>query len=104
MIHLELQDMQKAEETFLKTLEIDHTYRSALFNMGVLHHHFERYEQAVVYLARLKEHHPDHLNGVQILGDCHMHLNDSTRAAEMYGFVLEQNRSHVTSLHNLGQS
>jgi len=54
-------------------------------------------------LSRLAELYPDHLNGVQLLGDCYMRLQQQDKAEEMYRLVLRQNPNHVTALHNLGQ-
>lgn len=53
-------------------------------------------------LSRLAELYPDHLNGVQLLGDCYMRLQQQDKAEEMYRLVLRQNPNHVTALHNLG--
>lgn len=88
---------------FLQALAIDPVYKSALFNLGVLYNHQDRYNEAETILSRLKELYPDHLNGLQLLGDVYMKQQKEENAQEMYETVLEQNSNHVTSLHNLGK-
>ena len=69
---------------------------------GVRSHH-DRYSEARELLSKLAELYPDHLNGMQLLGDCYMRLQQQGKAEEMYRHVLRQNPNHVTALHNLGQ-
>ena len=54
-------------------------------------------------LGKLASLYPDHLNGVQLLGDCYLRLQQQKKAEEMYRLVLRQNPNHTTALHNLGQ-
>ena len=88
---------------FLRTLQIDPTYRSTLYNLGVLYNRQRRYTEAVELLSKLATLYPDHLNGVQLLGDCYLRLQHQKKAEEMYRLVLRQNPNHTTALHNLGQ-
>ncbi len=88
---------------FLHTLRLEPGYKSALYNLGVLYNHQERLAEAESVLVRLRKYYPDHLNGVQLLGDVYTKMQRATDAQEMYEAVLRQNGNHVTSLHNLGE-
>ena len=74
-----------------------------MYNLGVLYNHQERLEEAEAILSRLSAHHPDHLNGLQLLGDVYTKMQRTEEARRMYEAVLRQDGSHVTSLHNLGE-
>jgi len=43
LIYLDLRNLEKSEEMFLRTLQIDPTYRSSIYNLGVLYNHQQRY-------------------------------------------------------------
>ena len=89
---------------FLQTLRIQPDYRSALYNLGLLYNHLHKYAEAAAQLSRLAAMYPNHLNGVQLLGDCYMRLQLPQKAREMYELVLSQNPKHMTALHNLGMN
>ncbi len=104
LLHLDLRDYQKAEETFLHVLTVDPSYRSALYNLGVLYNHQQKLEQAVGYLEQLVLHHPSHLNGAQLLADCYFNSRQLDKADHFYHHVLKYHPSHVAALHNLGMA
>lgn len=43
LIYLDLRNLEKSEQMFLRTLQIDPTYRSSIYNLGVLYNHQQRY-------------------------------------------------------------
>ena len=102
LLHLDDEAYDKAEEMFLRALAVDHTYRSALYNLGVLYHHQQRLREATSSLHQLVQHHPQHLNGAQLLGDCYFKSNQLDQAEHLYRHVLNYSPTHVAALHNLG--
>lgn len=88
---------------FLKALELDPTYRSAMYNLGVLYNHQQRIKEAIVYLQQLVSLYPEHLNGAQLLADCYMKTQQLALAEQVYGHVLQRNPTHMAALHNLGE-
>jgi tetratricopeptide (TPR) repeat protein len=103
LLHLDQQNLEKSEEMFLKALQLDPTYRSALYNLGVLYNHQARVKNAIMYLQQLVSQYPEHLNGAQLLGDCYMKTQRQDLAEQMYSHVLQRNPNHTAALHNLGK-
>lgn len=102
ILYLDMQDLGKAEEMFLNALSADPTYRSALYNIGVLYNHQNRVVEAISHLKLLVQHYPKHLNGAQLLGDCYFKSEQLELAEKLYHHVLDINPYHVPALHNLG--
>ena len=88
---------------FVRTLEINSRYRSALYNLGALFYHQRRYQEAVSKLERLSELYPSYLDGVHMLGDAYMQSKQPGKARLAYELVLSQDPDHLVSLHNLGE-
>ena len=103
-MYLDLQQIEKSEEWFKRTLTLDPNYRSALYNLGLLLNHLQRYEEAVEVLTKFVSLSPDHANGAQVLGDCYMRLSQRAKAEEMYELVLRHHPNHTIALHNLGKT
>ncbi len=103
LLYLDHQNLEKSEEMFLKALETDPTYRSALYNLGVLYNHQNRWMESIVYLKHLVSQYPEHLNGAQLLADCYMKTEQAHLAVELYTHVVQLDPAHVPALHNLGK-
>ncbi len=102
LLYLDEQDLGQSEAMFLHALHVDPTYRSALYNLGVMYNHQGRTQEAIQHLKRLMELYPEHLNGAQLLADCYMRANQPESAEKAYSHVLLSNPNHVPALHNLG--
>ena len=92
-----------SEKMFLRTLEIEPTYRAALYNLGYLMYHQERYKEVVLHLNKLLEMFPSHLNGAQTLADAYMQLSNPAKAEQWYKHALMLNPNAVAAIHNLGK-
>lgn len=103
LIYLDQNNLKKSEEMFLRTLQLNPTYRSALYNIGVLYNHQSRVKDAIGYLQQLVSRYPEHLNGAQLLADCYMKTQQEDLAEQLYKHVLRQNPNHTAALHNLGK-
>ena len=103
LVYLELREYNQSERMFLRTLEIEPTYRAALYNLGFLMYHQSRFEEVVVYLNRLLELYPSHLNGAQTLADAYVQLSNPVKAEQWYKHVLRLDPNAVAAVHNLGK-
>ena len=103
LIHSELGDIESAKKAFQKALYITPTYRTALYNFAFLSYQTKEVEKAFNALLTLKQHHPDHSNGMQLLGDCYMQFEQLEEAIETYKLSIHYNPNHVTAIHNLGE-
>ena len=103
IVHTELGELPQAMRAFQSALNITPTYRTALYNLGFLLYQSKETNKAFDVLLRLREHYPDHSNGMQLLGDCYMHRNQIDEAIEAYSLCLKTNPAHVTAMHNLGK-
>ena len=63
-----------------------------------------RYDEALVYLGRLREHHPSHMGGLCQLATCHMQLGHKGQARELFQEVLREQPNHTMALQNYGKS
>lgn len=103
MVNTELGNVQEAMKWFHKTRDITPTYRTATYNLALLSYQTNETKQAFELLQVLRQHHPDHANGMQLLGDMYVHRKEYLEAKQVYLLSLQSKPDHVTSLHNLGQ-
>ena len=104
VVYLEQREYNQSERMFLRTLELEPTYRAALYNLGFLMYHQARYGEVVLHLTKLMDLYPSHLNGAQTLADAYVQLSDPTKAEIWYKHVLRLDPNAVAALHNLGKS
>ena len=104
IVHSELGDIPSAINAFQKALDISPTYRTALYNLAFLTYQMKDMERAFKNLLTLREHHPDHANGMQLLGDCYMQKKLVDEAIEAYSLSLKTNPKQITAIHNLGMA
>ena len=103
MAHVELAQFEDAKEAFRSTLQITPTYRSAFYNLGLLHYQDQDYVSALRYLMTLCDHYPSHDKGTLLLGDTYMHLNWPESAQEAYDLSIQMNPNSSVAFHNLGK-
>lgn len=102
IIHTELDEIPEAINAFQRSLDINPTYRAALYNQAFLLYQTKQVERAFKNLLTLKNYYPDHANGMQILGDIYMQQEKVDEAIEAYLLCLKTNPKHITAIHNLG--
>ena len=103
MAHVELAEFEDAKEAFRRTLQITPTYRSALYNLGLLHYQDQDYASALKYLITLRDHYPSHDKGTLLLGDTYMRLIQPESAQEAYELSTQMNPHSPVAFHNLGK-
>ena len=103
MAHVELAEFEDAKEAFRRTLQIKPTYRSALYNLGLLHYQDQDYASSLKYLITLREHYPSHDKGMLLLGDTYMRLSQPESAQEVYELSIQMNPNSPVAFHNLGK-
>ena len=103
MAHIELAEFEDAKEAFRRMLQITPTYRSALYNLGLLHYQDQDYASALKYLITLCDHYPSHDKGTLRLGDTYMRLNQPQSAQEAYEVSIQINPDSPVAFHNLGK-
>ena len=103
MLCTDLKDISSGKTWFKKAVDIVPSYRQALYNLGFLNFKENNLDEALKYLSQLRNYHPDHAKGMQILGDTYMHLKQFEEAKESYLLCLKTNPHHVIATHNLGK-
>lgn len=103
MLFTDLQDFESAKKWFKSAVEIVPSYRSALYNLGFLTYKESQFQEALKYLLPLREFHPDHVKGMQILGDSLIYLKRYSEAKDAYLLCLKTDPKHVVATHNLGK-
>ncbi|XP_064470417.1 protein O-mannosyl-transferase Tmtc3-like [Ornithodoros turicata] len=102
MMALENNDTSTAEMLFRRTVAAHPGQRSALFNLALLLSDQERPMEAMGFLRELLKYHPNHIEGLVLLGDISVrHLRDLEAAEECYLRILSLNPRHVQGSHNL---
>lgn len=81
---------EMAEQSYLKSLEIDPTYQDGLYGLGALYH-FElgRHLDAVQVLDTLVEETPGHISGLFVLARAHAALGNVDAAVAAYDQIIE---------------
>ncbi|KAL3188821.1 hypothetical protein MRX96_002983 [Rhipicephalus microplus] len=94
--------VEEAEQWFHLAIQVKEDFRSALFNLALLLTDSNRPLEAVPYLQKLLQSHPDHVKGLILLGDIYInHMKDLDNAQQCYERILSLQPDHVQALHNL---
>ncbi|XP_041352058.1 protein O-mannosyl-transferase TMTC3-like [Gigantopelta aegis] len=103
MLSMDDNNFVEAEENFKKSIELNPTFRSALFNLALmLVNDAKRPADAIPYLNSLLTHHPDHIKGMILMGDINVnHLKDLDAAEKNFRTIIELDPKNVQANHNL---
>ncbi|KAL3883448.1 hypothetical protein ACJMK2_029709 [Sinanodonta woodiana] len=103
MLNMDMKNYSAAEQNFKKALELKSDFRSALFNLALmLSHNVHRPLDAVPYLEKLIEYHPDHFKGRMLMGDINInHLKKLDEAEKNFLYVVQNDPKNVQAKHNL---
>ncbi|XP_043246017.1 protein O-mannosyl-transferase Tmtc3-like isoform X1 [Amphibalanus amphitrite] len=102
MLAMDDHDLVPAEAWLKKAVEVRPEFRSALFNLALLLSDAGRPLEAVPFLTRLVQHHPDHVKALILLGDIYINnIEDLDEAQKCYEQILRVDPDHVQGLHNL---
>lgn len=93
----------EAEHYFRQAITIKEDFRSALFNLALLLSDAGRPLESIHFLNQLIKFHPDHVNGLILLGDIHINtLKDLDVAESCYRRILAIEPDNVQAVHNMG--
>jgi tetratricopeptide (TPR) repeat protein len=96
-------EMQKAEENFLKAIELDPHYPQSYHNLGILQAAMQRTKEAIKNLEKLIELEPDNAEHYCNLGIVY-YLEGSYYESELFfSKALEIDNDHPDTLFNLGK-
>nr|XP_037276113.1 protein O-mannosyl-transferase Tmtc3-like [Rhipicephalus microplus] len=102
MLSMDDKKVEEAEQWFHLAIQVKEDFRSALFNLALLLTDSNRPLEAVPYLQKLLQSHPDHVKGLILLGDIYInHMKDLDNAQQCYERILSLQPDHVQALHNL---
>ncbi|XP_015925179.1 protein O-mannosyl-transferase Tmtc3 [Parasteatoda tepidariorum] len=102
MLAMDDKNFTLAEKWFRRAVELRGDFRSALFNLALLLSEAKRPTEALPFLQQLRQHHPDHIKGLILLGDIFINtVKDLDSAQECYESILTQEPMNVQALHNL---
>ncbi|XP_064462574.1 protein O-mannosyl-transferase Tmtc3-like [Ornithodoros turicata] len=102
MLALAKKDTSTAEMMFRRSVAVQPNQRSALFNLALLLSDQQRPMEAMTFLKQLLKYHPNHIEGLVLLGDINFnHLRDIEAAETCYLRILSLNPRHVQGSHNL---
>lgn len=92
----------EAEKWMKKAIQLQHGFRSALFNLALLYSQTARELDALPVLEELLWHYPDHIKGLILKGDILMNQKKDTKGAKKcFEKILEMDPNNVQGKHNL---
>lgn len=92
----------EAEKWMKKAIQLQHGFRSALFNLALLYSQTARELDALPVLEELLRHYPDHIKGLILKGDILMNQKKDTKGAKKcFEKILEMDPNNVQGKHNL---
>ena len=103
MLEMDNKNHEEARMWFVKAIELQPDFRSALFNVALLLANDMRQPlEAVQHLRQLLSYYPHHTNGLILMGDISInHLKDLDHAEECFRKILETEPTNVQAGHNL---
>ncbi|XP_040264538.1 protein O-mannosyl-transferase TMTC3 isoform X1 [Bufo bufo] len=92
----------EAEKWMKKAIQLQHGFRSALFNLALLYSQTARELDALPVLEELLRYYPDHIKGLILKGDILMNQKKDTKGAKIcFEQILEMDPNNVQGKHNL---
>ena len=103
MLLMDAKDFTKARSWFERAIQLKPDFRSALFNLALLlNNDMNLHLEAVPILEQLLRHHPQHTNGLILLGDISInHLRDLNKAEACFKKILTYSPHNIQAVHNL---
>lgn len=103
MLAMDMNDFLAAEKYFKLALEIEPTFKSALFNIALmLNNNQKKPFEAVHYVRKLLQVYPDHTKGIMLLGELNVNfLKNLDEAEQCFKKVLELETTNIEAMHNL---
>ncbi|GAU94221.1 hypothetical protein RvY_06038 [Ramazzottius varieornatus] len=102
LLMMDRNDPERAEEYFVRTIELRKDHKSALFNVALLRNQKDLPEEALHFLRSLLRYYPDHVKGWILVGDiCINRLKDYPEAEKAYREVLAVEPENFQAFHNL---
>ncbi|KAL4232814.1 Protein O-mannosyl-transferase tmtc3 [Mactra antiquata] len=103
MLAMDMQDYDAAEKYFKLSLEIEPTFKSALFNLALmLTNNKKNPTDSVKYVKTLLELYPEHIKGHMLYGELNVNvLKDLDEAEKSFSKVIELQPHNTEALHNL---
>ncbi|XP_072257327.1 protein O-mannosyl-transferase TMTC3 [Pyxicephalus adspersus] len=92
----------EAEKWMRKAIQLQHGFRSALFNLALLYSQTSRELEALPVLDELLRHYPDHIKGLILKGDILMNQKKDIKGAKKcFEKIIEMDPKNVQGKHNL---
>ncbi|XP_016886467.1 transmembrane and TPR repeat-containing protein 3 isoform X3 [Cynoglossus semilaevis] len=102
MLAMDANENEAAEKWMRKAIGLQPGFRSALFNLALLHSQSKRELDALPVLDELLHHHPQHIKGLILKGDILMnHKKDTSGAKACFERILQMDPTNVQGKHNL---
>nr|MBP7321821.1 tetratricopeptide repeat protein [Deltaproteobacteria bacterium] len=95
-------DLTSARKIFLKVISKDAGNAEALYSLSCIAHDRKLYADAIEYLGKLRELHPDHRPGLFLLGSAYISTKSYGEAAEIYQVTVKMNPNDAEGWYNLG--
>lgn len=95
-----------AQDMFLRTLSVNSSHLSALYNLGLMYMQAQRYVEAKEIASRLVDLQPLHARGLALVADCHTHLREYESAVRVYSRAIAASNGspECTMLSNYGEA
>ncbi|XP_018412237.1 PREDICTED: transmembrane and TPR repeat-containing protein 3 isoform X2 [Nanorana parkeri] len=92
----------EAEKWMKRAIQLQHGFRSALFNLALLYSQTARELEALPVLDELLRHYPDHIKGLILKGDILMNQKKDIKGAKKcFEKIIEMDPKNVQGKHNL---
>ncbi|XP_060080466.1 protein O-mannosyl-transferase TMTC3-like isoform X2 [Ylistrum balloti] len=103
MLEMDRHDFVKAEAHFKRCIELEGSFKSALFNLALLlTNNMKKPLEAVPYLETLLQFYPNHTKGNMLMGDINVNnLKDLDAAEKNFNLVIALEPLNVQAHHNL---
>ncbi|XP_075712919.1 protein O-mannosyl-transferase TMTC3 [Rhinoderma darwinii] len=102
MLAMDEKNDLEAEKWMKKAIQLQHGFRSALFNLALLYSQTARELDALPVLEELLRYYPDHIKGLILKGDILMNQKKDTKGAKKcFEQILEMDPNNVQGKHNL---
>ncbi|XP_051787402.1 LOW QUALITY PROTEIN: protein O-mannosyl-transferase TMTC3 [Erpetoichthys calabaricus] len=102
MLAMDDNNNDDAEKWMKKAIQMQHGFRSALFNLALLYSQMGRELDALPVLNELLQYYPEHVKGLILKGDILMNQKKDTKGAkECFQRILKIDPNNVQGKHNL---